>query len=146
MLRDERQAALNDVIVACKEAADGYDDAATLIGDPTLAARFSDYGRQRREAAAELEDHIRRLGDLPRTPDADSETIERLVTHLKAALSSDERAALLREREDAETEIGRRVADALDRDLPEETKAVLRRLALAVSEAAQHLAAARAGP
>lgn len=145
MLRDERQVALNDVIVACKEAADGYDDAATLIGDPTLAARFSDYGRQRREAAAELEDHIRRLGDLPRTPDADSETIERLVTHLKAALSSDERAALLREREDAETEIGRRVADALDRDLPEETKAVLRRLALAVSEAAQHLAAARAG-
>lgn len=146
MLRDERLVALNDVIVACKDAANGYDDAAGLAEDSTLAALFRDFGERRRQAATELDGHVRRLGDLPRGPDADAETVERLVTHMKAAFSTDERATLLQEREDAEAEIGRRIGVALDQDPPEETKTVLRRLSGEVSEAAQRLTAARASP
>ncbi|WP_162913280.1 PA2169 family four-helix-bundle protein [Rhodospirillaceae bacterium SYSU D60014] len=144
MLRDERQIALNDVIVACKDAADGYDDAADASGEPELAALFRTYGRRRREVAAELETHIRDLGDLPRNPDADAETIERLFTQLKAILSADERATLLEERERGEVEIGRLVEAALNTDLPEGTKTALRQLGQEASEAAQCLAAARA--
>ena len=145
MLRDEGQIALNEVIVACKEAADAYDDARDAVEEPELATLFRDYGRRRREFARELEAHIRALGDRPRDPDADSETIERLFTQLKAVLSADERSTLLEERERGEMEIGRRVATALDTNLPEETKAILRRFRQEVSEAAQGLAAARTG-
>ncbi len=128
MLLDDRNIALNDIIVLCEEIADEYLDAAELIGDPELSRMFRELAQQRERIAAELSQHILDLGALPRVPDTEKEMLERLVLRMKATLSADERLALIEERMQAETEIGRLVDHTLQANLPEPTRAVLYRL------------------
>lgn len=139
MLLDERLVALNDIIVLCKEAADQYLDAAELADDAQLSALFRRLGDQREQAAAELSRHIIELGALPRVPDTDKETLERLMLRMKATLSADERLALIVERMQAEDEVAGLVASALQMSLPEATRMVLRRLQDDVKDAKAHL-------
>ncbi len=139
MLLDERHVALNDIIVLCKEAADQYLDAAELVDNAELSALFRRLADQREQTAAELSRHIIELGALPRVPDTDKETLERLVLRMKATLSADERLALIVERMQAEDEIAGLVASALQMNLPETTCAFLRQLQDDVTDAKAHL-------
>lgn len=139
MLLDERHVALNDIIVLCKEAADQYLDAAELVDDAQLSALFRRLADQREQTAAELSRHIIELGALPRVPDTDKETLERLVLRMKATLSADERLALITERVQAEDEIIELTAGTLQMNLPETIRTVLRRLQDDVTDAKAHL-------
>lgn len=139
MLLDERHVVLNDIVVLCKEAADQYLDAAELVDDAQLSALFRRLADQREQTAAELSRHIIELGALPRVPDTDKETLERLVLRMKATLSADERLALITERVQAEDEIIELTAGTLQMNLPETIRTVLRRLQDDVTDAKAHL-------
>ncbi len=144
MFLDDRQVALNDVIVICKDTADRYQDIADSIEEAELSAWFQDLSRQRQGAAKVIEDHVRQLGYLPREPDTDRETLESLIIHFKALLAEHERLTLLETCEQAERDVAARVSIALQQDLPEDTLADLRRLHALVSDTQNRLAAERA--
>lgn len=139
MLLDDRHVALNDLIVLCEEAADQYLDAAEVTDDTELSTLFRELARKRERAAHELAQHVVELGALPRVPDTDKETLERLVLRMKATLSLDEPLALLRERMRTEDEIAALTDRALHVNLPEGAQAVLHRLRREASEAKARL-------
>jgi uncharacterized protein (TIGR02284 family) len=146
MLRDDLQTALNDVVVACLEAADGYEAAAGLLDEAALAARFRELADRRRAAAEELAQDLRALGDLPRTPDSDFEAVEIAVSHLKAWLAEDPERSVLDERLAAEVRIADAVAEALAQpDLPEDARQRLEHLRDEVAAAQGQLGAAAHG-
>lgn len=128
MLRDERQTALNDVVIACSEAAEGHAGAADMVEERDLARVLATLAEQRTAAAAELGEHVRRLGDLPKEPDSDLSTIRDLVARLGAAFSEDERARLIEARERAEAVVEEAVAAALEHEPPAPTQELLARI------------------
>lgn len=128
MLRDDRQAALNDVILACAEAAEGHAHAAELVEAQELARVLEAVAGQRSAAADELGEHLQKLGDLPKAPDSDLSAIRELVERLSAALSLDEQTRLVEERERAEATVEEAVTAALAYDLPTATRDLLVRL------------------
>lgn len=125
MLRDDRQAELNELVVRVKDAALRYRDDSGLTREPVLAALFSRLGQRREEMAHALEQHLLKLDDLPRAPDADLETVKSLVTHLKTALSTNERSTLLDERIEGECQIQEQIRIARETELPADTQALL---------------------
>lgn len=141
MLLDKRHVALNDIVVLCKEAADQYLDAAELVDDAQLSALFRRLADQREQTAVELSRHIIELGALPRVPDTDKETLERLVLRMKATLSADERLALIMERVQAEDEIAELADHTLQMDLPGATRTILHQLLADVADAKARLQA-----
>jgi uncharacterized protein (TIGR02284 family) len=146
MLRDDKQTALNELIVTCKDAADRYHDSAQVTHDTNLSALFQRLGERRYEIARKLEDQLRNLGDLPRNPDSDLEAIESLVTRVKAALSPDDQSTLIEERERGEVAIGEKISAALATDLPPETQSLLRELSDEVASTTIELRAAKSLP
>jgi uncharacterized protein (TIGR02284 family) len=148
MLLNDAQVTLNDVIVNCKDAADHYEDAAGMVVEQheATADLFRELARARMQIAQDLEDHIRRLGGLPRDADGDRETVGRLLARLKANLSEDKRVALLTEREHVEGQLAAMTDTASQQDLPEDTKVYLEKLKVQFADTARRLAQARENP
>ncbi len=146
MLLNDAQIALNDVIVNCKDAADHYEDAASMLEGGETSELFRSLARRRREIADRLEAHIRRVGSLPRNADGDRETVQRLLARLKANLSENKRIALLTEREHVEGEIAAMVDTALRQDLPDDTKDYLRAVKAEIISTRRRLAESKASP
>jgi uncharacterized protein (TIGR02284 family) len=119
MLRDDRQVALNEVILICQEVADRYQAAAEMLEESELSRLIWEFSRQRQNRAKQLREHVRRLGDLPRMPDPDKKVVDNLITRVRSVLSADERLTLLEECEQDEHRIAERIAIALQEDLPE---------------------------
>lgn len=131
MLRDERQAALNEVIQASLEAAHAHEQGAVLLEDRDPAAALRALAAQRTRAAEQLGEHLRRLGDLPKEPDADLETARGLLSRLRVALSGDPRDPILQHARHAEEHLATTVRNALEQDLPADTVAVLEAMLVA---------------
>lgn len=129
MLRSELQIALNDVEVALQEAADGHEWAADFVPDPELSGLLREMAAARRGLSEALGEQLIELGDLPRAPDTDLETVRDLVSRVRAAFSPDERQALLEDRAAAEARLEACADTALARDdLSEETRALLQEI------------------
>jgi uncharacterized protein (TIGR02284 family) len=147
LLRNELQVALQDAEVACVEVADGHDAAAEILADDPLAATLRELAQARRAAAAQLGDHLRQLGDLPRAPDTDLETFRELAARLKAALAADHRRVLLDERSAAEAHLADTAEVALAQaELSPETRALVEETRAASRAAADRLTALRTDP
>jgi uncharacterized protein (TIGR02284 family) len=143
VLLSELQATLNDILVACLEAADGHESAAgMLVEDDRLAGMLRDLAQRRREAADEFGKLVRETGALPPAPDADLEVARDLASRVKAALSSDGRQTLMQERAAAESHLEACIAQALARaDLPESARERLLQLSTSARDAHDRLAA-----
>lgn len=139
MFRDNRQTALNDLAVACKEAADYYRDDAHYAAGLGLEQLFLNLAEERREMAARLDQHIRGLHDLPSEPDTDRETLHSLLTRLRAGFSGDRSESLLEERQAGERALEEAVERALDEDLEAGTRDLLWELRGQVRAARQRL-------
>ena len=133
MLRDDRLVAINLVVEALLEAAHVHERGADLLDDQDLEAALRALAEQRRRMALELEEHVRRLGDLPSEPDADLQAAKDLFARLQVALAGDQRDQVVQRCRHAEEHLAERVGMALAQDLPADTRAVLESL-LAVPE------------
>lgn len=141
MLLTEQQIALNDLVVACLEAADGHDAAADILGADPLVDMLRGLAAARRGSAAQLGEQLRALGDLPREPDSDLETFRELAARLKAALAADQRRVLLDERMVAEAHLADTAEVALAQaELSPETRALVQQIRAAARAAADRLA------
>jgi uncharacterized protein (TIGR02284 family) len=141
LLRDDRQIALNQVETLCMEAADGYASATGKTADADLAQMFTELAREYGELAAELAEQIRALDDLPKPPDPDRETVEQVLTGIRAFFSGDARGTLLADREQCELEVEEAAREALGHALPPTAEALLRRILSHSAEARQRLQA-----
>ncbi len=92
LIRDERIAELNELLVRCKDASLHYFDAAEWAQEAGLAAILKELAEQRQSDGRKLSRHIRDLGDLPDAVDADRESLSRMGAMVKAALSHDPHA------------------------------------------------------
>lgn len=128
LLRNEQQLALNQVETLCIETTDHFAAAAGSTDEQVLSHLFADLAAQRKQFAVELADHIHALDDLPQQPDPDRETVDDLLTSIKAFFSGDQRETLIDERKKKERELAEAVQAALQQALPSETKILLRQL------------------
>lgn len=128
MLRDDRQVAINLVVEALLEAAHIHEEGAELLEGQDLAAALRALAEQRRRAAQELGEHVRRLGDLPSEPDADLQTAKDLLARLQVAVADDQRDQVAQRCRHAEEHLAERIRAALEEDLPADTRALLESL------------------
>jgi uncharacterized protein (TIGR02284 family) len=143
LLRNNLQLALNDVETLLIESADHYGSAAGKASDPELSRLFKELEAERNQLAKELAEHIRALDDLPQTPDPDMESVSDLLTSVKAFFASDERGALIDEREQFEHKIADVVQTALRENLSEDAKVMLGKVLEHTRQAISRLEAMR---
>ncbi|MGH8495552.1 MAG: DUF2383 domain-containing protein [Gammaproteobacteria bacterium] len=140
MLMNDKQVAVNDVIVRLREASDHYAHAAHALSEPQLSEPFEARARACSDAAAGLEPHIRRLGELPRRPDPEREALEQILTRIGASIGSHERSRFLQALGEREAAVEQAAGDALLQPLPEDTLAEMRRIRTTAREQKSHLA------
>lgn len=146
MLRDERQIAIDEVVVACRESIDHYNDAAEHVDDDVLGLLFTKIAADRRRLARQLESCQRAAGELPRAPDADRETFQQLYTNAKAALFDDGRDVFLQARLESEMELDSRLHEARAMNQPDDIRACLDAIQKDVDDARAKLAEASETP
>lgn len=105
ILRDKAMIALNELSVACREAANRYAAAAEAAEDAELAARLDELAGSRTAKADELAQIIVEHDDIPDVPNSERELLHNVATKLSAVLSADERQALLRACESADAAV-----------------------------------------
>lgn len=88
-LLSDTEVALNELLIACRESIDHYQDATELVGQSTIAESFLDIAKCRKLFLNRVASAIRELGDLPSAPDPDKEAGEMMLHHLGAAFSAD---------------------------------------------------------
>ena len=142
MLLDEKQIALNELVVAYREAADHFTDANEYLDSDKLKNLFENIRNGHDKAADGLSEIIRNTGALPRAQHADREQFHQIVTHMKAAFSEDERQVFLNDRIEHERQIEHLIGESLKVSLPEETQAFLESLLIRESEVLAKLGSA----
>ena len=104
-LLSDTEVLLNELLVACRESVDHYQDAINLVEKPEIGSSFEAIANQRKLFCKRLAEAIRELGDLPSVPDPDKETGAMIIHHLGAALSPDYTNEVLTQRIAAEEHI-----------------------------------------
>lgn len=127
MFEDARITSLNSVITACREAADQYATAASIVEDEETSGRFRDYAGTRDRLAGELAEIMRRKGWLPKDVDPEKEALESLWLRFKAALR-DDYSVLAKEVVKVESELKGRVQDARKENPPKQAVETLKAL------------------
>ncbi|QBQ56600.1 DUF2383 domain-containing protein [Nitrosococcus wardiae] len=128
MWLDDREVALDEVILKCKDIERDYKKVSSLTDDLLLLHLFEELAEQRKNWVARLESHIRKLGGLPSDIDPEKQVLEEIITHTKVALSDDEHNILLDERQKEEEELKKLVKLALKQKIPDKTRSLLRHI------------------
>ena len=87
IMRSDKQAALQEILVATQASADHIEDAAGFIDESLVSQQLSRVADERRKFADSIADLLRELGDLPTTPDLDRENVEHALRRLHAWLT-----------------------------------------------------------
>ena len=145
MLLDDEQAALNELVGACRESADHYEDAAERIDDAGLRELFGHVRAARLDSAERLAAAVRETGELPRAPNTDREGLDQLITHVKATFADDARGVFLDSRIEDERRIEGLARDALALELGDAARACVGALLAHATETLGRLVEARAG-
>lgn len=125
LVRDDRQVALNEVVVCAREAADNHRDAASRVEDEELRRLLEAHAGRHELLAEQIAEQLKRLDDLPKEPDRDAETLHQLFSRIKAAFSGDEEQALADDRVAEDAKVATAIDEALRHDLPQKTRAQL---------------------
>ncbi len=75
----DTEVALNEILVACQQSIDFYEDTLNGINDENQIQTIKNIIEQRKQISTDLEEIILDLGSLPSTPDPDKETGELIV-------------------------------------------------------------------
>lgn len=111
-LLSDSEVALNELLIACRESINHYEDAINLSENPDITDSFRNIATARKPFIDRLEEQIRQLGDLPSVPDPDKETGEMIIHHVGAALTPDYTSELLAQRIEAEENINSIITQA----------------------------------
>lgn len=112
-LNQETIDAIQDLIQANIDSADGFSEAASQIQDPNLASLFVELGQQRRELAETLQKHVRFNGERPRTEGSWLAAAHRTWLDLRAKIAGGDAKVILQEAERGEDYIKHAYEDAL---------------------------------
>lgn len=112
ILRSDLEVALDNVNIACRQAADVYETAAHTLRDTALADHLSALARERAETAAELSRILLERSDGANRPPEEIELLKKAVTWAKAMLS-EQGIAVLESCRTEEEHVARAASDAL---------------------------------
>lgn len=140
-LLSDNEVALNELLVACRESIDHYQDAIDLVESSDVAKIFMGIVKNRKLFLNRLASAIRELGDLPSVPDPDKEAGEMMLHHLGAALSTDYTNEALTQRIKAEEHILTLIHAARSTDPNQPYITLLSDLSIHIEEAINTLAA-----
>lgn len=141
-LLSDTEVALNEILVACRESVDHYEDAIKLVENPDITERFQKIATQRKLFFKRLSVAIRELGDLPSVPDPDKETGEMILHHLGAALTPDYTNEVLTQRIEREQQLLELIRNARNTDVNETCRTLLDDLSAHVNDAITLLSSA----
>ncbi len=140
MLRDDKDMALNAVLVACRKAADHYRQAVDLADEPEWAGRFERLARRRHADADRIEALLRRIGYLPDEPDRDRQEISQLASLTRATVTENSHVPLSEKACALESDIEERIRDARTLTWPPDVLELLTALAKTSSDARKAMA------
>lgn len=113
LLRSDLMVALNDAIVACREAADQHRLGAEACGEEEACATFSMLAERRQGAADALAQFVIAAHDIPNAPTAERELLAAAFSRTKAALLPDTLHSLAADSRSREQFLAGAVAAAL---------------------------------
>ncbi len=126
MLRDDREIALNDILVACRRSAGHLLQAVKLSDTTKLTELFDRMAVRRRMDASKLKVLVRDLGYLPDEPDSDRQDFSHLLTLTRTAVAGDSRRTLLEKAIELEVALDQKIDGALVFDWDGNTPLLLR--------------------
>jgi len=143
MLRDNRQIALNDVLLQAEQVAHHYRHSATLCEaeNAELGEQLNALAAERETQAEALREDLLALQDLPVTADADRDTLLAVGERIAARWSQAGLIAILRERILEEERLISLIGVARDAELPEAVAQRLQAMADSVQAANKALTA-----
>ena len=118
---------LNDLIETCKDGANGFRAAAEAVTNADAKSLFTSRVPIIERAATELQAEVARLGGEPETTGSVAATIHRGFIGLKAAITGKDEAAIITECERGEELAVKNYEDALKKELPAESRAIVER-------------------
>lgn len=125
MFLDDNVVALNEVILACRDAAARYETAAKILDDENLSNVFRELAAGREQTALRMENALKHMGHLPSEPDPDKQALKILWTKVKAAVKNNEKEVLFSECMALEIRIDEKCKDALEQPIPESVIGIL---------------------
>ncbi|MGE4219125.1 MAG: hypothetical protein AB7G39_06730 [Alphaproteobacteria bacterium] len=139
LLRSELMVALNDAIVACREAADQHLISAETCGEHAACAMFGALAERRANAADELAQFVIAAHDIPNAPTAERELLAGAFSRTKAALMPDTLQSLAADSRTREESLATLVDAALAQEPDGRLQVVLEALAQDVAQAIESL-------
>ncbi|MDQ4122071.1 MAG: PA2169 family four-helix-bundle protein [Acidobacteriota bacterium] len=126
---------LNNLIQTCKDATDGFREAAQGINSDDLRDLFTRYSQQRAQFTTELQDEVRKLGGEPETSGSLAASLHRGWINIREALQGNDEAAVLNECERGEDVAVDAYQDALKQALPSDIMSIVERQYMQIREA-----------
>jgi uncharacterized protein (TIGR02284 family) len=130
---------LNNLLQTCRDGEEGFRMAAGGVESSELKELFRGYSRQRASFAGELKDEVRRMGGEPAEGGSVTGSFHRGWMGLKAALTGEDKRAILDECERGEDAALAAYRAALGVDLPANVRALVERQFAEVKEALHHI-------
>ena len=130
---------LNDLIEACLDGKDGYQQAADHASDATLKSLFTQYASQRAGYAGELKNLVSGMGGTPADSGTTTASLHRAWIGLKDAVTSGDKGILgecIRGEESADKTYERAMGDA---DVPANAMTVVTRQHGEIEQALSHM-------
>jgi uncharacterized protein (TIGR02284 family) len=126
---------LNDLIETCKNGQEGFKQAAEGIKDTSIKDLFLQYSQQRAQFAGELQSEVNHLGGNPERSGSVAGAMHRGWMNIKSAVTGKDEHAILSECERGEDSSVSSYKDALEKPLPTNIAAIVRRQYVAIQEA-----------
>jgi uncharacterized protein (TIGR02284 family) len=124
---DEIVSILNGLIDTCEDGIQGFRTAAESVKNANANALFLSRIPNIESGEVELKAEVRRLGGDPNKRGTVEGTLHRGWINLKSAVTAKDTGAVIKECERGEEHAAKRYDDALKKELPAETRAIVER-------------------
>lgn len=134
ILRNDYLVALNDLVLACRNAANSHSNCAMIAGDTTLGKALSSLCQERTRVSDELAEVVIAENDVPMAPSGEKDVIEKAVLQAKAVLGDSPTEDALKECRAREEEIVAAARKLLEFELDGSLRARVKALSLDATE------------
>lgn len=124
---DEVVSILNELIETCENGLQGFKTASESVENPTAKALFASRLPNIQRGESELKAEVRRLGGDPEKRGTIAGAVHRAWIDLKSAVTGKNEEAIVMECERGEEHAAHAYEDALQKDLPLDTRAMVER-------------------